>query len=121
MSDNQLIPIELTNETIESMIYEIRGQKVMLDFELTRIYGYEMRDFNNQVKCNIERFPQEFTFQLTKEEWNEILMLQKSTSSWGEMKFDLGRYDILLKMTKKINQFHSFKIGLLTFYLYYVH
>ena len=55
----------------------------MLDFELAQIYGYETRDFNNQVKRNIEKFPSEFMFQLTKEEWEEILMWKKSTSSWG--------------------------------------
>ena len=43
---NELIIPELNNETIESMIYEIRGQKVMLDFELAKIYGYETKAFN---------------------------------------------------------------------------
>ena len=40
----------LDKQTIESMIYTIRGQKVMLDFDLARIHGYETRDFNKQVK-----------------------------------------------------------------------
>ena len=48
--------IELTEESMESMVYTIRGVKVMLDFDLARIYGYETRDFNNQIKHNIERF-----------------------------------------------------------------
>ena len=67
MADTELMPIELTNETIESMIYEIRGQKVMLDFELAKIYGYETKNFNRQVKNNIVKFPDEFRFQLTYE------------------------------------------------------
>ena len=46
MSDNKIIVPELNNETIESMIYIVRGEKVMLDFELARIYGYETRTFN---------------------------------------------------------------------------
>ena len=50
MSDNEIIIPELNNETIESMIYIVRGEKVMLDFELARIYGYETRYFNRQIK-----------------------------------------------------------------------
>ena len=46
----ELETIELTEENIESMVYFIRGQKVMLDFDLARIYGYETRYFNRQVK-----------------------------------------------------------------------
>lgn len=66
MEKNETIVPELNNETIESMIYIIRGQKVMLDFELAKIYGYSTRDFNNQIKNNIERFDADFRFQLTK-------------------------------------------------------
>ena len=50
------------------MIYEIRGQKVMLDFDLARIYGYETKNFNRQVKNNIEKFPEDFMFRLKEEE-----------------------------------------------------
>ena len=53
--NNEIEIIELTEENIQSMVYEIRGQKVMLDFDLARIYGYETRDFNNQIK---HKFPQ---------------------------------------------------------------
>ena len=53
MNNTNLEIIELNNKTIESMIYEIRGQKVMLDFELAKIYGYETKNFNRQVKNNI--------------------------------------------------------------------
>ena len=56
--------IELTQKNIESMIYIIRGQKVMLDFDLARIYGYTTKAFNQQVKNNIEKFPEDFMFQL---------------------------------------------------------
>ena len=54
MSDNEIVVPELNNKTIESMIYIVRGEKVMLDFELAQIYGYETRTFNQQVKRNIE-------------------------------------------------------------------
>ena len=81
MKSNELETVELTEKNIESVIYEIRGQKAMLDFDLARIYGYKTRDFNNQIKHNIERFEADFRFQLTKEEWQEILMPKKLTSS----------------------------------------
>ena len=81
MTDKELTVIELTEESIESMVYEIRGQKVMLDFDLARIYGYETRYFNRQVQRNIEKFPEDFMFQLAKKEWQEILKCQNVTSS----------------------------------------
>ena len=77
----ELETIELTQENIESMIYVIRNQKVMLDFDLARIYGYATRDFNRQVKNNIEKFPEDFMFHLSKEEWQTVLMWKKSTSN----------------------------------------
>ena len=53
---------------IENKIYEIRGQKVMLDFDLSEMYGVETKRLKEQVRRNIERFPAEFMFELTKEE-----------------------------------------------------
>ena len=67
---------------LKSRIYTIRGVKVMLDADLAEIYGYETRFFNRQVKNNIERFAEDFRFQLTEEEM-QILMCKKCTSSWG--------------------------------------
>lgn len=81
MTDKELTVIELTEEKIESMVCEIRGQKVMLDFDLARIYGYATKRFNEQIKRNIEKFPEDFMFQLTKKEWQEILKCQNVTSS----------------------------------------
>ena len=83
MKENEIIVPELNEETIKSKIYEIRGQKVMLDFELAEIYGYSTRAFNQQVKNNIEKFDNDFMFQLTKEEMSQILKSKKLTSSWG--------------------------------------
>ena len=76
--------IELTEENMESMVYTIRGVKVMLDFDLARIYGYETNAFNQQVKRNIEKFPEDFMFKLTSKEVNENLMSQIVTSSETE-------------------------------------
>ena len=64
---------------IQSMIYEIRGQRVMLDFDLAVMYGVETKVLNQSVKRNIERFPEDFMFQLTKGEF-EILKSQIVTS-----------------------------------------
>ena len=81
MKEDELTVIELTEENIESMVYEIREQKVMLDFDLARIYGYKTRDFNNQVKHNSNRFPEDFMFRLNKIEWNYVLRLKKTTAN----------------------------------------
>lgn len=67
---------------IQSKIYEIRGVKVMLDKDLASLYQVEVRVLNQAVKRNIKRFPSDFMFQLTKEEW-ENLKSQFVISSWG--------------------------------------
>jgi len=67
---------------IESRILLIRGQKVMLDADLAELYGVETRRLNEQVSRNIERFPEDFMFQLTAEEFAN-LKSQFATSSWG--------------------------------------
>lgn len=68
---------------IKNLIYTIRGIKVMLDSDLAKIYGYQTRSFNQQVKNNIEKFDEDFRFQLTKEEYEKILMSKNLTSNWG--------------------------------------
>ena len=80
MIENEIEVIELNSEKIESMIYYVRGQKVMLDFELAEIYGYETKRFNEQVKNNIEKFDNDFRFQLTKEEYDYLARSIFSTS-----------------------------------------
>lgn len=52
----------ISHESLVKKIYIIRGQKVMLDFELAEIYGYETKRFNEQVKRNIEKFDEDFMF-----------------------------------------------------------
>ena len=80
--NNELIIPELNKETIEGMIYKIRGQKVMLDLDLARIYGYETKKFNQQVKNNICKFDLDFRFQINKDELDEILRSKKLTSGF---------------------------------------
>ncbi|MBQ3689384.1 MAG: ORF6N domain-containing protein [Bacteroidales bacterium] len=67
MSDNQLQPIN-----IENKILVIRGQQVMLDRDLAELYGVETKRLNEQVKRNIERFPEEFMFQITRNELETV-------------------------------------------------
>jgi len=78
--------IEITEELLREKLYEVRGTKVMLDFDLAEIYGYETKRFNEQVNNNIERFEQDFRFRLTKDEWAD-LRSKKSTSSWGGSRY----------------------------------
>ncbi len=69
-------------ERIERLIYLIRSQKVMLDMDLADLYGVETKRLNEQVKRNIERFPDDFMFRLTKSE-SLNLKSQFATSNWG--------------------------------------
>ena len=78
--------ILINEETIQDRIYIIRGQKVMLDFELAEIYGYSTKAFNQQVKNNEERFEEDFRFKLTRKEV-ENLRSKNLTSSWGGTRY----------------------------------
>lgn len=59
--------------TIQTKIYEIRSQKIMLDFDLAEIYEVETRVLKQAVRRNMERFPKDFMFQLHKKEWAELI------------------------------------------------
>ncbi len=78
-SGNQQLPVE---NKVESLIRVIRGQQVMLDRDLAELYGVETKRLNEQVKRNLERFPEDFMFQLTSNEFDN-LKSQFATSSWG--------------------------------------
>ena len=60
------------NINIVNMIYEIRGKQVMLDSDVAMLFGYETKDLNRNVKNNINRFPENYCFQLTEEEYNSL-------------------------------------------------
>jgi hypothetical protein len=73
-------------EIIERRIYLIREQKVMLDADLAELYQVPTKVFNQAVKRNLERFPSDFMFQLTREE-TKILRSQIVTSNWGGRRY----------------------------------
>lgn len=75
---NSLLP----EERVLQLIHKIRDQKVMLDSDLAEMYGGSTKKLNKQVKRNPDRFPADFMFQLTEEEW-ENLRSHFATSSWG--------------------------------------
>ncbi len=82
-TENLIIP-----ERILKSIYLIRNQKVMLDHELAQLYGVETKRLNEQVKRNSSRFPDDFMFQLSVEEWNHLrsqiaTSSDSSDNSWG--------------------------------------
>ena len=77
--EGQQLPVE---NKVESLIRVIRGQQVMLDRDLAELYGVETKRLNEQVKRNIERFPEDFMFQLTSNEFDN-LKSQIAISSWG--------------------------------------
>lgn len=85
--NKDIIAQEINAEYLKGYIYNIRGVRVMLDMDLAQIYGYSTKDFNRQVKNNIEKFEQDFMFQLSDEEC-EILRCKNSTSSWGGRRYN---------------------------------
>ena len=76
---------EYDNEDIGKKIYMIRGKQVMLDSDVANLYHYETKRINEAVKRNIERFPEDFCFKLTDEEYNS-LKSQIATSNESVMK-----------------------------------
>jgi len=74
--------LDINEAVIISKIYVIRDQKVMLDEDLAELYDVETKRLNEQVKRNINRFPEDFMFELTKSEY-ENLKSQNATARWG--------------------------------------
>ena len=68
-------------QVIHNKIYDIRDEKVMLDFDLAELYEVETRVFNQAIKRNIENFPKDFMFRLTAKEWQELNSSQFVMSS----------------------------------------
>lgn len=64
--------IEVTEEYLKEKLYKIRGKRVLLDADLAEIYGYDTKGFNRQVKNNIEKFDEDFMFELTDEELEDL-------------------------------------------------
>ena len=99
----ELSTIELTEENIDSMVYEIRGQKVMLDFDLARIYAYTTKAFNQQVKNNIEKFPEDFMFQLTRGEVEQLMGSKKLTARKSDIESEKSLWSKILTLNKSGN------------------
>ena len=68
----KLIIMELSISVIQSKIFEVRGIKVMLDFDLAGMYGTETGNLKRQVRRNMDRFPDDFMFELTREEFKDL-------------------------------------------------
>ena len=84
MQENKLpIQNEISNEEIKNLIYNVRGKQVMLDSDVAMLYHYETKNVNKAVKRNIDRFPEEFCFQLTENEF-QTLRFQIGTSKQNE-------------------------------------
>lgn len=79
MNEDALIPVE----RIERAILLIRGQKVLLDVDLAELYGVETRILTRAVRRNIERFPPDFAFQLSSDEWANLKSQFGISSQWG--------------------------------------
>lgn len=91
--DKRAEMIAASQESLLTKIYSIRGKNVMLDFELAEIYGYETKAFNQQVKRNIEKFDEDFMFQLTDDELSELsrsqnVTLNKTAGRGGNIKYN---------------------------------
>lgn len=121
--------------SLKDKIYIVRGKQVMLDCDLAEIYGYKVKVLNQQVKRNIERFPEGFMFQLNNEEYNilrsknltsnhyvdepNIMRSQIVTSSWGGQRYlsyvftEQGIYQLTMgkRVTtiSKINDIKAYK------------
>jgi len=78
--DNDSLQLIKSSEDIRNKIYTIRGVQVMLDSDLAEIYGYETKNFNRQVKNNIEKFPSDMMFQLNQSEAEQLSRCKNFTS-----------------------------------------
>jgi len=94
-------------ELIKNSILEIRGKRVILDYELAKLYEVETRVLKQAVRRNIDRFPEDFMFQLTKEEW-KLLRSQSVTLEIGK-----GHHPnyLIPKDQKQVQQGGRNKIG----------
>ena len=82
--------MEIANVDIKNLIYTIRGKQVMLDSDVAKLYKYSTKNINKAMKRNIERFPEDFCFQLTLEELNQMWFQNGTTSE--RAKYRSGKY-----------------------------
>jgi hypothetical protein len=74
-------------ERVERRILLIRGQKVMLDTDLAELYEVETKDLNRAVRRNASRFPEDFMFRLTRQEYENLRLQFGTSSSWGGRRY----------------------------------
>jgi hypothetical protein len=95
--------------TIENRIFTIRGQKVMLDRDLAELYGVELKALNQAAKRNIELFPADFMFQLTKDEWDnlrsQIATAKQDISKIRYMPYVFTEHGVLLMLHIENNDY----------------
>ena len=84
------IDVTVTEEYLKEKLYKIRGKRVLLDADLAEIYGYDTKGFNRQVKNNIEKFDEDFMFELTDEELEDCLSfyIVLRMDSWSNLHTD---------------------------------
>ena len=103
----------IPEEIIISKIYYIRDKKIMFDADLAELYGVETRRLNEQVKRNIERFPEDFMFQLTEMEFSS-LKSQFATSSWGgrrKLPYAFTEHGVLM-LSSVLNSLKAIKVNI---------
>ena len=84
--------MEYEVEDIKKKIYTIRGKQVMLDSDVASLYKYETKNINKAMKRNIERFPEDFCFQLSSNEWNQMWFQNGTTSEIQNIKYRSEKY-----------------------------
>lgn len=95
-------------QPIQSKIYEIRGQRVMLDFDLAELYQVETRTLKQAVRRNIERFPSDFMFEITESEYNYLKKQYDITNCDLKRKGRPTLYAVCLYRTRGSNAFECF-------------
>jgi hypothetical protein len=104
--------VRIPDELIMNKIYLIRGQKVMLDNDLAILYAVETKRLNEQVKRNLDRFPDDFMFRLNQEEFKN-LKSQFATSSWGgrrKLPFAFTEHGVLM-LSSVVNSDRAIKVN----------
>jgi len=135
MTEKQPLAI-LSDDSVVNKIYEIRNLKVMLDSDLAELYGVETKRLNEQVRRNLERFPDDFMFQLTETEWDSlrsqfatsknrrggrtylpnvftehgVLMLSSVLSSQQAIQVNIQIVRIFSRLRKLLNEHNEFKL-----------
>ena len=82
----------VNSEEIKNLIYTIRGKQVMLDSDVAMLYHYETKNVNKTMKRNIERFPEDFCFKLTKQELNKMWFQIGTTFENNNLKYRSDKY-----------------------------